>query len=83
MDVRNFQRFSNRSFVSAFELIFILKLDYTVKCIFQNTKRPPEQQIFPHNQLNSVNTCSRSEWIKRNVNYAQNINELTDFINFR
>ena len=24
---RNFQRFSNRSFVSAFELIFILKLD--------------------------------------------------------
>ena len=25
--VRNFQRFSNRSFISAFELIFVLKLD--------------------------------------------------------
>ena len=36
--VCNFQRFSYRSFVSAFELIFILKLDWTVKCNFQNTK---------------------------------------------
>ena len=41
--VRNFQRFSDRSFVYTFELIFILKLDWTVKCHFQNTKRPPEQ----------------------------------------
>ena len=30
--VRNFQGFSDRIFVSAFELIFILKLDLTVKC---------------------------------------------------
>ena len=39
--VRNFQRFWDRSFVSAFELIFILKLDYTVKNNSKNTKRPP------------------------------------------
>ena len=39
--------------------------------------------MFPNNQLNSVNTCSRSEGIKRNVNYTQNVNGLTDFINFR
>ena len=44
--VRNFQRFSDRSFVSAFELISILKLDWTVKCNFQNTKRPPQQLNF-------------------------------------
>ena len=25
--VRNFQRFSNRNFISAYELIFVLKLD--------------------------------------------------------
>ena len=37
----NFQRFSDRSFVSAFELVFILKLDYTVKRNFQNTKKTP------------------------------------------
>ena len=36
--VRNFQSLSDCSFVSAFELIFILKLYKTVKCIFQNTK---------------------------------------------
>ena len=29
--IRNFQRFSDRIVVSAFELIFILKLDETVK----------------------------------------------------
>ena len=40
--VRNLQRFSDLRFVSAFELTFILKLDKTVKCNFQNTKRPPE-----------------------------------------
>ena len=39
--VCNFQKFFHRSFVSAFEIIFILKLDKTVKCNFQNTKRPP------------------------------------------
>ena len=27
----------------AFEPIFILQLDWTVKCNFQNTKRPPWQ----------------------------------------
>ena len=37
--VHNFQSFSDRSFVSAFELI--LELYKTVKCNFQNTKRPP------------------------------------------
>ena len=30
--VCNFQKFFDRSFVGAFELIFILKLDWTVKC---------------------------------------------------
>ena len=54
MAVRNFQRFSDLCFVGAFEFIFILKLAQTVKYNFQNTKRPPEQQIFPYNQLNSV-----------------------------
>ena len=39
--VRNYQRFSDHSFVSALEPILILKLDKTVKCNFQNTKRPP------------------------------------------
>ena len=39
--VRNFQRFSDRSFVSGYEPTFILKFDWTVKCNFQNTKRPP------------------------------------------
>ena len=39
--------------------------------------------MFPYNKLNSVITYSRSEWIKINVNYTQNVNELTDFINFR
>ena len=39
--------------------------------------------MFPYNQLNSVNTYSRSEWIKSKINYTQNINELTDLINFR
>ena len=41
--VHDFQRFSYRSFVSAFESIFISKLDETVKCNFQNTMviRPP------------------------------------------
>ena len=39
--VRSFQRFFDRSFVSAFEPIFILKLDETVKCTYQNTKRLP------------------------------------------
>ena len=39
--VHNFQRFSDRSFGCAFELIFILKLDQTVKRNLQNTKRPP------------------------------------------
>ena len=39
--VCKFQRFSDRSFVCANELIFILKLDWTVKSNFQNTKRPP------------------------------------------
>ena len=39
--------------------------------------------MFPYNQLNSVDTSSESEWTKINVNYTQNINELTDFINFR
>ena len=44
MGVHNFQRFSDRSFFSefgAFERIFILKLDYTVKYNFQYTERPP------------------------------------------
>ena len=36
----NFQPFSDRSYVSSFALIFFLKLDYTVKRNFQNTKRP-------------------------------------------
>ena len=44
--VHNFQRFSDRSFVSAFELIFVLKLHWTVKRNFQNTKRPPHQKYF-------------------------------------
>ena len=39
--VRNFQTFSDCSFVSAYEPIFTLKLDQTVKCNFQNTKGPP------------------------------------------
>ena len=37
--VRNFRRFSDRSFVHAFELIFILKLDDTIKCNLQNNKK--------------------------------------------
>ena len=44
--VRNFQQFFDRSFASAYEAyepIFTLELDWTVKCNFQNTKRPPEQ----------------------------------------
>ena len=41
--IHNFQSFSDRGFVSAFQRIFMLKLDYTVKCDFQNTKRPPQQ----------------------------------------
>ena len=36
--VRNFQRFFGRSFVSAFEPIFILKLVYTVKCNLKHKK---------------------------------------------
>ena len=36
-----FPKISDLSFVCAFELIFILKLDLTVKYSFQNTKRPP------------------------------------------
>ena len=38
--VRIFQRFSDRSFVRAFKPILIFKLDWTVKCNLQNTKRP-------------------------------------------
>ena len=41
ISIRNFQRFFDRSFVRAFEPISILKLDWTVKCNFQNTERPP------------------------------------------
>ena len=37
--VCNFQRFFYGSFVSAFELIFILKLDQTVKCRARSTDR--------------------------------------------
>ena len=39
--------------------------------------------MFPYNQLNNINTCSGSEWMKKNVNYTQNVNELTDFVNLR
>ena len=36
--VCSFQRFSDRSFVTASEVIVILKLEYTAKYNFQNTK---------------------------------------------
>ena len=44
--VRNFQTVSDRSFVSAFELIFILKLDWTVKRNFRNTKKNHSNKFF-------------------------------------
>ena len=58
--VSNFQTFSYCSFFSAYEPIFILKSDYTVKCNLQNAKRPPLRYIFLCNQLNSVITCCRN-----------------------
>ena len=36
--VRNLERFSDRYFVTAYELIIILKLDLTVKCNIQNKR---------------------------------------------
>ena len=44
--VRNFQGFSDCSFVSAYEPISILKLDWTVKCNFQNTKDHQSNKFF-------------------------------------
>ena len=44
--VLNFLRFSDRSFVSAFEPIFILKLDWTVKRYLQNTKGHHSNKFF-------------------------------------
>ena len=38
------------------------------------------QNVFRYNQLNNVNTCSKSELTWKNVYYTQNINEFTDFI---
>ena len=37
--VRKFQRFSDLSFISAFEPILVLKLDYTLKLNFPNTQK--------------------------------------------
>ena len=37
----------------------------------------------PYGKKLRVIRCSRSEWIKKNVYYSQNVNELTYFINFR
>ena len=59
--VHNFQRFSDRSFVSAFELIFILKLDWTVKCNFQNTKKNTKAINISLQTAQQRHTCPRIE----------------------
>ena len=44
--VRDFQRFSDRIFFNALELIFILKLDYTVKVPFKTQKDHHSNKYF-------------------------------------
>ena len=44
--VRNFQKFFDGSFVSAFEPISMLKLEWTVKCNFQNAKDHHSNKFF-------------------------------------
>ena len=44
--VRNFQRFSNRSVISAYELVFVLKLDYTVNVTSKTQKDHHSKKFF-------------------------------------
>ena len=44
--VRNFQQFSDRSFVDAFELSFTLKLHYTVESNFPNPQDHHSNRYF-------------------------------------
>ena len=59
--VRNLERFSDRYFVTAYELITILKLDLTVKCNIQNTKDHHSNKFFLTISSTGDYACSKSE----------------------